>query len=87
MTPHGIKADVYDPQQGQTAFYSVFMEIDSVELGSYAVGDITSTRVAALDFESCKWILDANLKGVFLCTYRVYLSSPNMHLCFMLGSL
>lgn len=70
MTPHVIEADVSDPHQVQTAVYSVAMEVDSVDLWIYAVGDITSAKVAALDFESWKRILDANLTGAFLCTHH-----------------
>ena len=70
MTSHVIEADVSDPQQVQIAVYSAAMEVDSVNLWIYAVGDIMSARVADLDIESWNRILVANLSGAFLCTHH-----------------
>jgi len=55
------------------AVFSDVMEVDSVDISSYAVGDITSARVAAPDFENCKRILDSDISGAYLCSCTVYL--------------
>ncbi len=86
MTPHVIEADVSDPHQVQTAVYEAAMEVDSVNLWIYAVGDITSAKVADLEYESWNRILDANLTGAFLCThYSLPILTEDAHL-FYLGA-
>lgn len=86
MTPHVIEADVSDPHQVQTAVYEAAMEVDTVNLWIYAVGDITSAKVADLEYESWNRILDANLTGAFLCThYSLPILTEDAHL-FYLGA-
>jgi NAD(P)-dependent dehydrogenase (short-subunit alcohol dehydrogenase family) len=84
MTPHVIESDVSDPHQVQAAVYAAAMEVDSVDLWIYAVGDILSARVADLDFESWNRILVANLTGAFLCTHHSRpLLAEDAHLFFL----
>ena len=48
------------------------MEVESVDLWSYAVGDIIFARVADLVYESWNRNLIANLTGTFLCTQHSF---------------
>ncbi len=85
-TPYFVEADVADPRQVEAAVFAMAMDIDEVALWIYAVGDITSARVADLNLAGWDRIVTANLSGAFLAThYSLPLLTEDAHL-FYLGA-
>ncbi len=84
LTAHVIEADVADPREVEAAVYQAAMETDTVNLWIYAVGDITSAKVAELDSESWGRILSANLSGAYLTAHHsLPLLAEDAHLIFL----
>jgi NAD(P)-dependent dehydrogenase (short-subunit alcohol dehydrogenase family) len=86
LTPYVYEADVSKPHDVQQAVLAASQESGLVDLWVYAVGDITSAPVRAMEPEAWQRILDANLTGVFTTVhYSLPLLAPDAHL-FLLGA-
>jgi NAD(P)-dependent dehydrogenase (short-subunit alcohol dehydrogenase family) len=86
LTPYVYEADVSKPHDVQQAVLAASQESGLVDLWVYAVGDITSAPVRAMEPETWQRILDANLTGVFTTVhYSLPLLAPDAHL-FLLGA-
>ena len=84
LTEHVIEADVAEPHDVEAAVYAAAMETDSVDLWIYAVGDITSAKVADLDIENWSRIMSANLSGAYLAAHHsLPLLAEDAHLVFL----
>ena len=66
---HVLEADVSDPRHVEAAVYAMALETERVDLSIYAVGDITSAKVAEMEPESWNRILAAILTGAYLTTH------------------
>ena len=86
LTPYVFEADVSKPHDVQRAVLAASQEGGPVDLWVYAIGDITSAPVRAMEPEAWQRILDANLTGVFSTVhYSLPLLAPDAHL-FLLGA-
>lgn len=84
MTPHSFTADVADDFDVQNAVMSTSYETDAVDLWIYAAGDITAVPVGEMDDDAWRRILDANLTGAYLATYRsLPLLAEDAHLVYL----
>ena len=70
LTPHRYTADVADDFAVRQAVYAVAQELPEIDLWLYAAGDITSSKVMAMDGAAWQRILAANLTGAHLTTHH-----------------
>jgi len=86
LTPHVLAGDVADPEAVSQAAQRVAEIVVPIDVFVYSVGDILSAKVAEMDLEHWRRIVDANLTGVFL-TARALLPhlASQAHL-FLLGA-
>jgi 3-oxoacyl-[acyl-carrier protein] reductase len=86
ITPYVFEADVGKPHDVQRAVLAASQEGGPVDLWVYAVGDITSIPISAMEPAAWQRILDANLTGAFNAVhYSLPLLAPEAHL-FLLGA-
>ncbi len=86
LTPHAFAADVSDPVQIERVITQVGRVATEVDLWLYAVGFITSTKVADMAPDLWGQVLSANLTGAFLATRAsLPVLAPKAHL-FYLGA-
>lgn len=79
-----VEADVASPYAVQTAILAAAQEVETIDLWIYAVGDITSARVADMTPETWQRILAANLTGAYLATQAsLHLMAPEAHLVYI----
>ncbi len=84
LTPHIYEADVAEPLAVQRAVLAVAQELADIRLWVYAVGDITSEKIADTRPETLRRILDANLTGALLAAQAsLPLLAPDAHLFFI----
>lgn len=84
LTPHVIDADVTSPYEVELAVARASQLVTEADLWIYAVGDITSTKIADMSADSWRRILEANLSGAFLTThYSLPLLAPDAHLIYL----
>lgn len=66
------------------AIYTAQFEADAIDLWVYAIGDITQAKVANMDADAWRRILDANLTGAYLAAHASEpLLQPDAHLFFL----
>lgn len=79
-----FEADVSQPFAVQQAVQATAMEIDTVDLWIYAVGDITSVRVGEMEPEIWQRIMNANLNGAYYALHHsLPLLAENAHIFFI----
>lgn len=79
-----VEADVASPYAVQTAVLAAAQEVDTINLWIYAVGDITSVRVADMTPDTWQRILAANLTGAYLATQAsLHLLASDAHLVYI----
>jgi NAD(P)-dependent dehydrogenase (short-subunit alcohol dehydrogenase family) len=86
LTPHVLAGDVADPEAVSRVTRQAAGVVGPIDVFVYAVGDILSAKVAEMDLEGWRRILDANLTGVFLTAQALLPHlAPKAHL-FLLGA-
>ncbi len=84
LAPLAFAADVSQPHTVEQAAYAAGMEVESVDLWVYAIGDIASTRVAQLAPGEWARLRAANLDGAYLAwLHSQPLLAPEAHLIFI----
>ena len=79
-----IEADVADLHSVESALAEARDVVSTVDLWIYAVGDITSVRVADMSPDTWRRILDANLTGAYLAVhYSLPLLADDAHIVFL----
>jgi 3-oxoacyl-[acyl-carrier protein] reductase len=86
FTPHSFAADVRHDMSVQNAVLETNAEVGEIKLWIYAAGDILSSPVRQMEPAVWQRILEANLTGAYLTTYRsLPLLAEDAHL-FYLGA-
>lgn len=86
LTPTSFEADVANDFAVQQAVLSASYEVSEVDLWVYAVGDIASEPVDAMQPDTWQRLLDANLTGAYRATHHsLPLLAADAHL-FYLGA-
>ncbi|MFB6215201.1 MAG: SDR family NAD(P)-dependent oxidoreductase [Candidatus Bipolaricaulia bacterium] len=76
--------DIRDPDEVATVADEHQDKLTKVDLWVYAIGDITSTRIADMDPEDWNRITETNLKGSFLTSrYSLPLLKDEAHMVFV----
>jgi len=79
-----IEADVADLHSVESALAEARGVVSTLDLWIYAVGDITSVRVADMSPDTWRRILDANLTGAYLAVhYSLPLLADDAHIVFL----
>jgi NAD(P)-dependent dehydrogenase (short-subunit alcohol dehydrogenase family) len=79
-----IEADVADQHSVERALAEARDVVSTVDLWIYAVGDITSVRVADMSPDTWRRILDADLTGAYLAVhYSLPLLADDAHIVFL----
>jgi NAD(P)-dependent dehydrogenase (short-subunit alcohol dehydrogenase family) len=86
FTPYSFAANVTNDHSVQQAILETNAEVGEIKLWIYAAGDISSSPIGQMKPDTWSRIINANLSGAYLTTYRsLPLLAPDAHL-FYLGA-
>lgn len=84
LTPHRFEADVADSQAVEQAVAAASGVVDQVDFWTYAVGDISASKIAQVLPDDWQRILDANLTGAYRTAHKsLPLLASDAHLVFL----
>jgi NAD(P)-dependent dehydrogenase (short-subunit alcohol dehydrogenase family) len=79
-----LEADVTNPHAVEQAVYSAALEVEKIDLWVYAVGDITTDKIAEMEPEVWSRQMGANLNGAYLTAhYSLPLLAEDAHMVFI----